>query len=149
MAAPIITPTNKSAGFQAADLFSTIFSVTGSVTSYNVALAGPNDGTVTGGPAVMPGVITANVTPAQFNAMSFVGALNAGTDTLYLQAVGPGGHQRLGRGDAYRYRRDCRESHERAVHPIVVPQPIVHRLRRHHQLQRLPRQPERRHGDRR
>jgi len=90
MAAPIITPTNKSAGFQATDLFSTIFSVTGSVTSYNVALAGPNDGTVTGGPTVTPGVVT-NVTPPQFNAMSFVGALNAGTDTLYLQAVGSGG----------------------------------------------------------
>jgi hypothetical protein len=83
-----VAATSQTVAYSQSVALSSIFTVTGggSITSYNVYLNGPNDGTVTGGSTpVTPGV-TINETAASFAGMDFVGALANGNDVLWLQA---------------------------------------------------------------
>jgi hypothetical protein len=82
-----VVASNPTVDFGHSVPLSSIFAIFGSPTSYNGYLAGPNDGTVTGGAPVTPGVAVNGVTPTQFAAMHYNAGSSAGTDQLWLQAV--------------------------------------------------------------
>jgi len=87
-----VTPHNQSVAYNISVGLGSIFTFGGgAATSYNVYLASPNDGTVTGGNnTVVPGSVTAE-SAAGFSGMNFVGAGIPGSDQLWLQAVNGAG----------------------------------------------------------
>jgi autotransporter passenger strand-loop-strand repeat protein len=89
---PTVTPHNQSVAYNISVGLGSIFTFGGgAATSYNVYLASPNDGTVTGGNnTVVPGSVTAE-SAAGFSGMNFVGAGIPGSDQLWLQAVNGAG----------------------------------------------------------